>query len=142
MFALFVALQILSNHVQMSYYFLFVMLFLVIAFGVEAYRNQAVPQFLKATGVLAIAGLIGVAINISNLYHTYTYSLETMRGKSELTQTAPAGTAANGGLEKEYITQWSYGVGETLTLLVPNMKGGATEALSLNKTAMTKAKPA
>ena len=140
-FALFVALQILSNHVQMSYYFLFVMLFLVIAFGVEAYRNQAIPQFLKASGVLVVAGLIGIAINISNLYHTYTYSLETMRGKSELTQTAPAGTAANGGLEKEYITQWSYGVGETLTLLVPNMKGGATEALSLNKTAMAKAKP-
>ena len=140
-FALFVALQILSNHVQMSYYFLFVMLFMVIAFGVEAYRNRTMPQFLKASAVLVVAGLVGVAINLSNLYHTYTYSLETMRGKSELTQHPSAGSSATGGLDKEYITQWSYGVDETLTLLVPNFKGGASEAISQNKTAMTKANP-
>ena len=140
-FALFVAMQILSNHVQMSYYFLFVMLFIVIAFAVEAYREHTVPQFLKATGILVIAGLIGVATNLSNLYHTYTYSLETMRGKSELTQNIASGTSVNGGLDREYITQWSYGVGETMTLLVPNFKGGATVALNQNKTAMTKANP-
>ncbi|MCR4765774.1 MAG: YfhO family protein [Bacteroidaceae bacterium] len=140
-FALFLALQILSNHVQMSYYFLFVMLFMVIAFGIEANRNHTLPQFLKASGVLVVAGLIGIAINISNLYHTYTYSLETMRGKSELTQHSATGSSANGGLDKEYITQWSYGVGETLTLLVPNFKGGATEAINLNKTAMAKSNP-
>lgn len=140
-FALFVALQILSNHVQMSYYFLFVILFMVIAYGVEAYRKQKMPQFLKASAVLALGGLMGVAINFSNLYHTYTYSQETMRGKSELTQHPGAGSSATGGLDKEYITQWSYGVGETLTLLVPNFKGGATEAISQNKTAMTKANP-
>ncbi|MBO7418892.1 MAG: YfhO family protein [Bacteroidaceae bacterium] len=140
-FALFVALQILSNHVQMSYYFLFVMLFMVIAYGVEAYRKQTMPQFLKASAILAVAGLMGVAINLSNLYHTYTYSLETMRGKSELTQHPGAGSSATGGLEKEYITQWSYGVDETLTLLVPNLKGGATVAINLNGTAMTKANP-
>ena len=140
-FALFVAMQILSNHVQMSYYFLFVMLFIVIAFAVEAYRKHTIPQFLKATGVLAIAGLIGVATNLSNLYHTYTYSQETMRGKSELTQNISSGTSVNGGLDREYITQWSYGVGETMTLLVPNFKGGATVALNQNETAMTKANP-
>jgi hypothetical protein len=140
-FALFVALQILSNHVQMSYYFLFVMLFMVIAFGIEAYRNKTMPQFLKASAVLVVAGLVGVAINLSNLYHTYTYSLETMRGKSELTQHPSAGSSATGGLDKEYITQWSYGVDETLTLLVPNFKGGASVAISQNETAMTKANP-
>ena len=140
-FALFVALQILSNHVQMSYYFLFVMLFMVIAFGVEAYRRQTMPQFLKASAVLVVAGLVGVAINLSNLYHTYTYSLETMRGKSELTQHPSAGSSATGGLDKEYITQWSYGVDETLTLLVPNFKGGASVAISESKAAMTKANP-
>jgi len=140
-FALFVAMQILANHVQMSYYFLFVMLFMVIAFGVQAYHNHTMIQFLKASGVLVLAGLIGIAVNISNLYHTYTYSLETMRGKSELTQHPGAGSSATGGLDKEYITQWSYGVDETLTLLVPNFKGGATVAINLDKTAMTKANP-
>ena len=140
-FALFVALQILSNHVQMSYYFLFVMLFMVIAFGVEAYRQHTIPQFLKASAVLVVAGLVGVAINLSNLYHTYTYSLETMRGKSELTQHPSAGSSATGGLDKEYITQWSYGVDETLTLLVPNFKGGASVAINESKAAMTKANP-
>ena len=140
-FALFVALQILSNHVQMSYYFLFVMLFMVIAFGVEAYRQHTMPQFLKASAVLVVAGLVGVAINLSNLYHTYTYSKETMRGKSELTQHPSAGSSATGGLDKEYITQWSYGVDETLTLLVPNYKGGASVAINQSEAAMTKANP-
>ena len=140
-FALFVALQILSNHVQMSYYFLFVMLFMVIAFGIEAYRQHTMPQFLKASVVLVVAGLVGVAINLSNLYHTYTYSLETMRGKSELTQHPSAGSSATGGLDKEYITQWSYGVDETLTLLVPNFKGGASVAINQSKAAMTKSNP-
>ena len=68
--ALFVALQIVSNHVQMSYYFLFVMLFLAVAYGVQAWRTRTMPQFVRATGVLVLAGLVGVAINLSNLYHT------------------------------------------------------------------------
>ncbi len=140
-FALFVAFQILSNHVQMSYYFLFVMLFMVIAFGIEAYRNKTMPQFLKASVVLVAAGVVGVAINLSNLYHTYTYSLETMRGKSELTQHPSAGSSSTGGLDKEYITQWSYGVDETLTLLVPNFKGGASVAINQSEAAMTKSNP-
>jgi hypothetical protein len=140
-FALFVAFQILSNHVQMSYYFLFVMLFMAIAFGIEAYRNKTIPQFLKASAVLVAAGVVGVAINLSNLYHTYTYSLETMRGKSELTQHPSAGSSATGGLDKEYITQWSYGVDETLTLLVPNFKGGASVAINQSEAAMTKSNP-
>ena len=140
-FALFVAFQILSNHVQMSYYFLFVMIFMVIAFGIEAYRNKTMTQFLKASAVLVVAGLVGVAINLSNLYHTYTYSKETMRGKSELTQHPSAGSSATGGLDKEYITQWSYGMDETLTLLVPNFKGGASVSINQSETAMTKANP-
>lgn len=82
--ALFVALQILSNHVQMSYYFLFVILFIVGAYFEDAWRNKTLPQFLKASGVLAVAALIGICINLSNLYHTYEYSKETMRGKVNL----------------------------------------------------------
>ena len=139
--ALFVALQIKSNHVQMSYYFLFVMLFMVIAYGVEAYKNKQLPRFWKATGVLVVAGLIGVAANLSNLYHTYSYSKETMRGKSELVFEGDAAQQTSSGLNRDYITQWSYGIGETWTLLVPNFKGGASVPLAANETAMKKANP-
>ncbi|MDR0988284.1 MAG: YfhO family protein [Prevotellaceae bacterium] len=139
--ALFVAFQILSNHVQMSYYFLFVILFMVIAYAVEAWQQKTLPQFFKASGVLAIAAVIGVSINLSNLYHTYTYSKETMRGKSELVTTGQEAAQSSGGLDKDYITQWSYGVGETLTLLIPNYKGGSSSAaLSQSSQAMKHAK--
>lgn len=138
--ALFVALQIASNHVQMSYYFLFVMLFMVIAYGVMAYQQKTVPAFLKSTGILVIAGLIGVCINLSNLYHTYEYSKESMRGKSELVKENAANQTSS-GLERDYITQWSYGIGETFSLLVPNVKGGASVPLAANEKAMEKANP-
>ena len=138
--ALFVALQIASNHVQMSYYFLFVMLFMAIAYGFIAYQKQALPDFFKATGVLILAGLIGVCINLSNLYHTYEYSKESMRGKSELVK-ENAVNQTDSGLERDYITQWSYGIGETFSLLVPNVKGGASVPLAANEKAMEKANP-
>lgn len=138
--AIFVALQIVSNHVQMSYYFLFVMLFMAAAFGVSAYQKKEMPQFLKATGVLVIAGILGVCINLSNLYHTYEYSKETMRGKSELVK-PDTHNQTKSGLERDYITQWSYGIGETFSLLVPNVKGGASVPLAANEKAMEKANP-
>ena len=138
--ALFVALQIMSNHVQMSYYFLFVMLFMAVAYGVKAVQEKALASFLKRTGVLAVAGLLGVCINLSNLYHTYEYSKESMRGKSELVKENSANQTA-GGLERDYITQWSYGIGETFSLLVPNVKGGASVPLAANGKAMEKANP-
>ncbi len=140
LFMLFTAFQISANHIQMSYYFLFVMLFMVIAFGVDAIRRQELPDFLKATGVLVIAGAIGIAANASNLYHTYEYSKETMRGKSELTHHDEANSTGD-GLERDYITAWSYGIGETWTLLVPNAKGGASVPISNNERAMAKARP-
>ena len=139
--ALFVALQIVSNHVQMSYYFLFVMLFMAVAFGVSAWKGKQFPKFLKATGVLVVAGVLGICINISNLFHTYQYSKETMRGKSELVKENPANQTGS-GLDRDYITQWSYGIGETFSLLVPNVKGGASVPLAQNEKAMKKADPA
>lgn len=139
--ALFVALQVTSNHAQMSYYFFFVILFLAGAYLEEAWRNKTLPQFFKASAVLALAALIGIAANLSNLYHTYAYSKESMRGKSELVQTGTAAQQSSSGLDRDYITQWSYGIGETLTLLVPNFKGGASVPLSQNETAMEKANP-
>ena len=139
--ALFVALQITSNHVQMSYYFFFVILFFVGAYFEKAWRTKTLPQFFKASAVLIVAALVGIAANVSNLYHTYAYSKETMRGKSELVQTGDAAKQTSSGLDRDYITQWSYGIDETLTLLVPNVKGGASAALSQSETAMSKANP-
>ena len=139
--ALFMAMQILSNHVQMTYYFLFVILFMVGAFFEDAWRKKELPQFFKATGVLIVTGLIGVSINLSNLYHTYEYSKETMRGKSELKYEGAAAKQTSSGLNRDYITQWSYGIGETFSLLVPNVKGGASVPLSRSEKAMEKANP-
>ena len=139
--ALFMAMQILSNHVQMTYYFLFVIPFMVGAFFEDAWRKKELPQFFKATGVLIVAGLIGVSINLSNLYHTYEYSKETMRGKSELKYEGAAAKQTSSGLNRDYITQWSYGIGETFSLLVPNVKGGASVPLSRSEKAMEKANP-
>ena len=139
--ALFVALQITSNHVQMSYYFFFVILCFVGAYFEKAWRTKTLPQFFKASAVLIVAALVGIAANVSNLYHTYAYSKETMRGKSELVQTGDATKQTSSGLDRDYITQWSYGIDETLTLLVPNFKGGASAALSQSETAMSKANP-
>lgn len=141
--ALFGALQIMSNHVQMSYYFLFVICAVVVAYGVEHYRAHTMPRFFKATGVLVVAALLAVGANASNLYHTYKYSKESMRGgHTELTsldadKTKPAGN----GLDKDYITQWSYGKMETLTLLIPDSKGGASGPLAENERAVKAADP-
>ena len=139
--ALFIALQIRSNHIQMSYYFMFVILFFVGAYFEDAYKKKELPHFFKASAVLALAAAIGVCANLSNLYHTYEYSKETMRGKSELKQEGNAANQTSSGLDRNYITNWSYGIGETLTLLVPNVKGGASVPLSKNETAMAKANP-
>jgi MFS family permease len=136
--ALFMAFQILSNHLQMTYYFLFVMGLMFIAYLVQAVRQKTMPQFLKATGVMIIAMAIACAANISNLYHTYEYSKESMRGKASLTS---ASQPQKSGLSKEYITQWSYGIGETWSLLVPNVKGGASVPIAANDKAMEKADP-
>lgn len=135
--ALFTALQILSNHVQMTYYFLFVMGLMVLAYLIDAVRKHTLGQWEKATACFAVAGLLGIAVNLSNLYHTWQYSKESMRGKSELTQkTKNQADQTSSGLERSYITMWSYGLGETWTLLVPNTKGGASVPLAQSETAM------
>ena len=138
--ALFTAFEIKANHVQMTYYYLFIILFMVIAYLVKSIREKQLAVFLKATGVLAAAALIGIAINLSSLYHTWQYQKESMRGKSELVK-KDAANQTSSGLDRDYITQWSYGIDETLTLLVPDAKGGASVPLSKNATAMAKADP-
>ena len=134
MTALFAALQILSNHVQMSYYFAFLIVFIILGYFVQAVREKKFRPFIFASLVTLFSGLIALGINSSNLYHTYEYGLETTRGGSELTPLPSADgqkqVEANAkGLDKEYITAWSYGKAETFTLLVPNLYGGASEYL-------------
>ncbi|WP_449016350.1 YfhO family protein [Prevotella sp.] len=138
--ALFTAFEIKANHVQMTYYYLFIIFFMVIAYLVKAVREKQLTGFMKSTGVVAAAAVIGIAINLSSLYHTWQYQKESMRGKSELVKKNAANQTSS-GLDRDYITQWSYGIDETLTLLVPDAKGGATVPLSKNATAMAKADP-
>ena len=138
--AVFAAFEVNANHVQMTYYFLFVILFMVIAYLVEAIRTKRLNHFFKATAVCATGAVIGICLNLSNLYHTWEYSKESMRGKSELVSKGSSNQSSS-GLDRDYITQWSYGIGETWTLLVPNTKGGATVPLSESETAMKHANP-
>ena len=138
--ALFSAFEIDANHVQMTYYYLFVIAAMVIAYGVDAVRRGQWKGFLRATCVCAAGALIGVLLNLSNLYHTWQYAQESMRGKSELVKKNVTNQTSS-GLDRDYITQWSYGIDETWTLLVPNAKGGASVPLAANAKAMEKADP-
>lgn len=128
--ALFAALQLASNHIQMTYYSMFLIVALVIAYLVKAIMDKTVGRWCIATASLAVAAALALAANSPNLYLTYKYSQETIRGgHSELTpkgEEAATAKPTKGGLDKDYITQWSYGKGETFTLLIPNVKGGAT----------------
>lgn len=138
--SLFGALEIMANHVQMTYYYLIIILLIVLGFFYEGIRQKAYMHLLKATGVCLAAAAIAVCLNLSNLYHTWEYGQETMRGKSELVK-ANSSNQTSSGLDRDYITQWSYGIDETWTLLVPNTKGGASVPLAENKEAMKKADP-
>ncbi len=133
--AFFAALEVQANHVQMTYYYLFIILAMIVAYLVDAIRKKQMAHFAKATAVCAAAAVIGICINLSNLYHTWEYSKESMRGKSELVKKNSANQTSS-GLDRDYITQWSYGVDETWTLLVPNAKGGASVPMVMNETAM------
>jgi len=136
--SLFAAMEVNANHVQMTYYYLFIIFFMVLAFLAQAIKEKQLSHFLKATGICLAGGLIGVSLNLSNLYHTWQYTQESMRGKSELVK-QNAANQTDSGLERDYITQWSYGIDETWTLLVPNAKGGASVPLSRSEKGMEKA---
>ena len=133
--AIFAAFEVKANHVQMTYYYLFIVAFMMLAWLVEAVREKRMAHFLKATAACMVGALLGVCVNLSNLYHTWQYGQESMRGKSELVKENAANQTSS-GLDRDYITQWSYGIGETWTLLIPNTKGGASMPLVMNETAM------
>ena len=128
--AFFGALQLASNHVQMTYYSMFIIVPLVIGYLVKAIIDKQFLRWCIATAALVVAAGLALLANSPNLMMTYKYTQETMRGgHSELTpkgEEAAKAQATKGGLDKDYITQWSYGIDETFTLLIPNCKGGAT----------------
>jgi hypothetical protein len=128
---LFLALSINANHFQITYY---MSLMILVYLMVEAFYNIKEKQYksyLIAVGVLGAAALLAVGPNVSRLWTTYDYSHETMRGgRSELSEYKDA---KSGGLEKDYAMSWSYGIGETFTLLIPDFYGGSSTApLSIN----------
>lgn len=124
MTALFGALQLQSNHPQMTYYFLFVVLAMVLAWLVMAIREKKTKDWGISTLLMLLSGCLALAANSASLYNSYEYSKETVRGKA--TDLTPADGELTGGMSRSAITAWSYGIDETFTLLVPNVKGGST----------------
>jgi hypothetical protein len=124
--ALFLSLNINANHFQITYYLMLTMAFLGIYFLIESILEKKVAQFAKASGVLIVAAGLAVIPNVANLWSTYEYGKQTMRGGgSQLTEKKKTST---GGLDFEYATRWSEGAGdfEFLSILIPNIKGGAS----------------
>lgn len=136
--ALFAALEISTNHFQITYYLLIILIIMFVFIFFDYLKNKILPQFFKATGVLIIAGILAIMPNITNLWVTMEYSSQSMRGKSELVLDEKNQTS---GLDKNYATQWSYGIGESWSLLFPNVKGGGSGVLAQNEKAMEKVDP-
>lgn len=131
LFGLFMTLEITMNHLQITYYFGFVMVILGFYFLYEAIKSKQIKSFLITTGGLLAAMILAVVINSGNIILTNDYAKSTIRAKNDVT-IDPSGEAAknqSGGLDRDYITNWSYGIGETFTLLSPYVKGGASETL-------------
>jgi len=122
--ALFLTLQLIANHLQITYYTFMIVLVFGILELVYSIRNNRLPDLIKTTLLLTGAALIALSINFANLYVTFEYGKYSMRGQSELSSDPEDKTS---GLDMSYATNWSYGIDETLTLLIPNMKGGASQ---------------
>jgi hypothetical protein len=135
--ALFLSLQINANHLQITFYLALLAIIYGIFELVHYYKEKELPHYFKAVGVLFVGALLAIGPNISNLWTTAEYTAVSNRGKSELADKTHVKTS---GLDKDYATQWSYGVDETLSLLIPNVKGGASEYLGNNPTAMKEVK--
>lgn len=132
LFALFMGLEITMNHPQVTYYLGFVLLFFALAEGVGAFAKGSVGDFVKRSGVGLVAVFLAALCNLGTLWSTYEYGKYTTRGKSDLT-IGPDGNSAlankTDGLDRDYVTEWSYGIDESLSLLVPNAKGGESGSL-------------
>ncbi|MCX6276805.1 MAG: YfhO family protein [Bacteroidetes bacterium] len=121
--AVFLSLEVKANHPQITYYLAIIILLYGLFQLIEAFRSKGLIPFGKAVGVLIIAATFAILTNMTSLWATWEYGKYTIRGKSELTSDKANKTS---GLDKDYATQWSYGVGETMTLLIPNFYGGSS----------------
>jgi hypothetical protein len=138
LFILFMALEISANHLQITYYLTFLLAFIGLGFLIEAIKNKKIGSFAIRSGGVIVAFLLALAINAGPILNTYHYSKQTTRGGSVLTPKEEEGTAKakkKSGLDYDYIHQWSYGIGETFTFLVPNFKGGGTVGIGKNNAA-------
>ena len=122
LFAIGLALEIMAGHIQITYYGMLALLLFGIVELVYAVREKRITPFLKTTGWLVAGALLAVVVNFSYLYSNYKYARETIRGKSELSHNSENQTS---GLDKDYVVQWSQGIPETLTLLIPDFMGGS-----------------
>ena len=122
-FAVFMALEIYTNHPQITYYTFMILLVMGITELIIAFKNKELSEFLKKSLIIAAFAILAVAANTSRLWTTWEYGKFSLRGKSELTHDQANKTS---GLDRDYATGWSYGIGETLTLLIPNFNGGSS----------------
>ena len=128
--ALTVALELYSNHLQITYYLIFILIFIGLYQLFQDYKSQNLLSFFKRSAVLILAALLATGTCFTRLKTTMDYGKDSTRGKSELTSNIENKTK---GLDKDYATQWSYGIAETMTLLIPNFHGGASQGeLSTN----------
>ena len=134
--ALFLALEIRANHIQMTYY-LFIALLILVGFELYyAIRDKKLNKFIQATGLQLIGVVVAVLVNASVLFPTYEYSKLTIRGKANIEKTDSDGKSS-AGLEKEYAYAWSQGVGENITFLIPNAYGGRNTGVNLTEESNT-----
>ena len=122
--ALTVALELYSNHLQITYYLIFILIFIGLYQLFHDYNTKNLPSFFKRSAVLILAALLATGTCFTRLKTTMDYGKDSTRGKSELTNNIENKTK---GLDKDYATQWSYGIAETMTLLIPNFHGGASQ---------------
>ena len=118
-------LEIVTNHFQMTYYLMFLVIILGIAYLVDAYRKKVLPHFFKSVGLLSIAAILALGLNATNIMATKEYAKESTRGTSELTIN-PDGSVkeVTSGLDRAYITEYSYGKLESFNLYIPKFMGG------------------
>jgi hypothetical protein len=128
--AFFVALQIQANHPQITYYAMLCLLIFGIVEFIHAFKNNSVIKFLKTSAILIIPFVVAIGINFASLYTTWEYGKYSIRGKSDLVLDKNSNVTS--GLDKDYITFWSYGVDETFNLLIPNYKGGSSKPFERN----------
>jgi hypothetical protein len=125
--ALFLSLELYANHIQITYYLGIGIIVLVAIESFLLIKKGDIKQLTFIIAGLALAAVVSVGTHTTRLWNAYDYSKETIRGKPELTALKPAGTAPKqDGLDPGYAFEYSYGIGETLTLLIPNAYGGAS----------------